>query len=253
MLTRLVSFISRRKGSAVKARLSPLATKAASEAARTAVAAAVTVAGSPVVGLFLGTVTKEFVEMLLARTSVVEQKLDILLREPLASGLQFLHEASVHDFSSASQWESRDQLLDAAHASFVRAHSIVADSRQDSVFVRSLDCLVLAARTGRLSIASEAFSGIQRDMNELRTRVHALEADANEWLADDLRIRAHLGRDDWGAKPFGYDALLGLNEIHSNLAKRRSQLAQQAREEFDRLESFVLLAECAVNRKREGG
>ena len=249
MFRRLTSFGSTGKRSSGKARLSALATKAASEGARAAVTAALAAAGSPIAGPFLGTITKEFVEMLLARTGAIEKKLDTLLSEPLLSGLQLLHEASVHEASSLDERESRDKLLDHAHLSFVRAYSIVADSRSDAVLVRSLDCLVLAPRTGRLSIAYDALNGIRGDMNELRTRVQAQEAEAQEWLADDFRIRAHLGRDDWGTKPFGYDALLGWNKIHSDAAKRRGQLAKEAREEFDGLEHFVRFAELAIKRE----
>jgi hypothetical protein len=246
MFRGLANFIRSDRALGGRARLTALATKVASEGARVAVNATLTATVSPLAGQFLGTVAKDVVETLLARTTAVEQKLDILLREPLFSGLQLLREASQHVISSKDQLASRDELLDGAHLSFVRAHSLVADSRQDSVFVRSLDCLALASRTGRLSIGLEALSGVHRDMEELRTRVQALEADANEWLTDVHRIRAFLGRDDWGAKPFGYDALLGWSTRHAKNAEKKRRTAEQAREELDRLNNFVELAELAI-------
>lgn len=248
MFRDLSRFISADKSLGGKARLSALATKAASEGARVAVNAAITAAVSPIAGRFLGTVAKDVVETLLSRTTAVEKKLDILLREPLFSGLQLLREASLHTDLSQDQRGSRDELLDDAHLSFVRAHSLIADSRQDSVFVRSLDCLALASRTGRLSVAQATLLGIHRDRDELKGRVEALEGDAEEWLANARTIRAYLGRDDWGAKPFGYDALVGWSKRHDKNAERKRRAAQQAREEFDRLENFVRLAELAVEK-----
>ena len=71
----------------------------------------------PLAGEFAGAVSKEFVETLLKRTSAIEKKLDVLLREPFKTGLHLLRESIAHPGTSGQEIQSRDTLLDAAHVS----------------------------------------------------------------------------------------------------------------------------------------
>jgi hypothetical protein len=226
--------------------LGKFATKAVAEAAKAAAtfAAAVAIPQIPVFAEFAGGVTKELVDALLARTSAVEKKLDLLLREPLRTGLHLLGEAAIHTEGSDIEMKSRESLLDDAHKSFVRALSLLEDSREDSTFIRAIDCLALSLRAGRTSVAEHSLVDIDRDLMLLRNRTEALEQVANALSITAMKFRKffHRDRTDYRDVPFGYDV-----QVIASKSREKEALAMQTRAEGARfrlilLESVVALA-----------
>lgn len=225
------------------------AQSAVSEAAKVAVSLGVgLVIPLPAIGELAGTISKEFVQTVLARASEVERKLDALIAEPFKTGLRLLLEAARHEVGTSEEAGSRDALLDAAHLSFVRAHSLVANSREDSVFVRTLDCLALAARSGRGTLAKKAMADVQTDMNLLYEQMQILNKAAAQWEDDVKAINRFFGRGDWGGKPIGYDVQLIWVKKQEKDAERIVARASKARARFTVLESVAALAKASIAR-----
>lgn len=230
-----------------KALFDKFAESAISEAAKAAVSLAVaSVIPVPAVADAAASLSKEFIQTILTRASEMEHKLDRLISEPFKTGMQLLLESAKHQTSTLQEVESRDALLDFAHISFVRAHSLVANSREDSVFVRSLDCLALAARTGRGKLAKDGLAEINADMSLLRERVQLLSRTAADWERDVMSINKFFGRGDWGGKPIGYDVQLIWVKKQERDARQIIAQAHHAEAQFSVLERIVTLAEKPV-------
>jgi hypothetical protein len=197
----VMGFSLERLRSAKRALFVKFVTESISETAKLAITATASLAlplAAPVLGSVAVGVSKEFIETLLRRTSEIEKKLDILLLEPFLTGLQLLLEANMHLGRTPEELASRDAILHASHVSFVRAHSLIVNSREDSAFVRTLDCLALSGHTGRMTVAAGVLAEVEGDIQLLRQHVEALEANASEWMQDLKRLNTFLGREDLG-------------------------------------------------------
>lgn len=151
-----------------------------------------------------------------------------------------------HPVSSEEEIKSRDALLDAAHVSFVRACALVEDSREDSTFIRALDCLALVGRSGRAALGQTSLNDLQRDIQLLRERVEALKANADEWTSDIERIGSFFGRGDLQSKPMGYDIQLIWVKRQEKQAAKVQKEAQAALMHLTLLENLAALSEAAT-------
>ena len=143
------------------------------EAAKIAASTLVAYAGGGVVAGIAGEVSKQFVQTMLEKTSLLEEKIDRLLFEPLHSGVRLLYEASIHLQTNEKETASRDALLDDCHLCFVRARKLVGDCYEDIALIGVLDCLALTWRTGRESVAVNELAEVARQINTLRRTVEA--------------------------------------------------------------------------------
>lgn len=169
----------------------------------------------------LGTISKDLVDALLQRASQVEKKLDKLIREPLLTGLVLMKQGLDHEDNSTEQAESRDHLLDQAHVSLTRAWALVSDSREDSVFVRSLDCVVLAAHRSHQRIANEAMQIVKTELDEIDNRVSAMEKESKELSRNSDAFHRWLDRGSpYEAKPIGHMEQRGLAIIKRDQAEK---------------------------------
>lgn len=207
---------------------------------------AVAVPGSQALTSLAGGVSKELVEALLAKTTEVERKLDKLLREPLIAGLRHLKDAGRNLTNTPEETASRDSLLDDAHVFFSRAIALAGDSREDSLFIQALDCIALAERTGRISVAVESLQEVTAELEEVHRRVSALQTEANEWMEHVEALNKFLGRDNYRAKPFGYDAQIGLAKEQEWRAKRAKDAAESATARVELLKKLVAVAKASV-------
>lgn len=218
-----------------------------SEAAKTAATIVIGHTAVASLGESAGTISKDLVERLLKRTSEVEKKIDLLVSEPLKVGLDFLSQAARHKARTREQIASRDAILDAAHISFTRAHALVANSREDSIFVRALDCHALADRTGRLALAKEELADLHRDLNVVRESLDALEQDATKWIEDANKARRFLGRqNDLNERPIGHEVQIIWVRKYEKDARRLQAQAKLGQDRFSFLAYLVSLAEAVV-------
>ena len=227
------NFATRTVGDAVKATVTGLA--------------AATVA-SPTGAAVLGVVSKGLVETLLEQGSRTEKKLDRLLREPLLSGLLLLKQALVHGSATEAEDRARDNLLEHAHVSLTRALALVGDSREDSLFVKALDCVALASHKGHRSLAERSLIELRTDLALMRSHVELLEKEASEWVHDSQVLYDYFARDPLGDKPFGHMELRLLTRWRKDAASRVQLRADEAREHLNVLEGIISIAETLVGR-----
>jgi hypothetical protein len=250
VLVMVMDFSLERLRSAKRALFVKFVTETISETAKVAITTTASLASpmaGPVLGSVAGVVSKEFLETLLKRTSEVEKKLDILLLEPFLTGLQLLLEANVHPGRTPEELASRDAILHASHVSFVRAHSLIVNSREDSAFVRTLDCLALSSHRGRMTVAASVLAEVEVDIHLLKQHVKALEASATEWINDAKILNAFFGRGDEGAKPFGYVSQVAVAKRYEKKGKKLDTEAKEARHRLSVLESIVAVARNAIH------
>jgi hypothetical protein len=196
----------------------------------------------PALGTLLGTVSKDLVEALFVRASQVESKLDRLIREPLQTGVALMRQGLTHEHATLEEQTARNTLLDNAHVALTRAWALVSDSREDAVFVRSLDCIVLAAHPGHRSLANRELVSLHADLDQMRLRLELLEKEAAQVRADSQDFDRFLDRDSLRDKPFGHmeQRLMG-RRVREKAAKMVVQ-AENARSRFDILEGLTRVA-----------
>jgi hypothetical protein len=223
------------------------ATKVVAEAVKTTVTAlGAAILASQTVAPLLGVVAKELVSTLLSHASEIEGKLDRLLKEPLLSGLRLLEQGLRHGRDSENEDRAADTVLDQAHAALTRAWALVSDSREDSTFVRALDCIALATHRSHKGLAVSGIDEVQTDLNLLGLRVLRLESVAEELVQDSQRIDKFLDLESWRDKPFGYmeQRLVG-RHIRGVAASARAD-AEAAREGLTMMEELVRVAQLIV-------
>ena len=248
-LVMVMSFSLGQLRSAKRDLFAKFVTESISETAKVAVTATLSLAlplAGPALGIFAGVVSKDLIEALLRRTSEVGKKLDILLLEPFLTGLQLLLEANAHPGGIPEELASRDAILHTSHVSFVRAHSLIVNSREDSAFVRTLDCLALSGHRGRMALAASVLAEVEIDIRLLRQHVEASEASAAEWIKDVRALNAYLGRGEMGSKPFGYVSQVAMAKRYEKKAKKLDTEAQEARHRLSVLDSIVAVARGAI-------
>lgn len=223
-------------------------TKSVAEVVRASVVA-VSSAGlaSAPIGVLLGTVSKDLVEALFARASQVESKLDRLIREPLLTGLVLARQGLMHERDTSENRAAADALLDNSHVALTRAWVLLSDSREDAVFVRAVDCIVLAAHRQHRALAQDSLVSLLVDLDQIRSRVALLEAEAAVARVDSEAFDRFLGRDSLRDKPIGHmDQRLVGNRIRRAAAKMTAE-AQTARERLDILDGMSQLARTFVH------
>jgi len=201
----------------------------------------------PLLATLLGIVSKGLIDTLLQQASRVERKLDLLLREPLVSGLKFLRQALIHDQSSVEEKKAYENLLDQAHASLTRALSLAVDSREDSVFIRAIDCVALAAHPGHRTLALMELEDMNKDLGLISGRVDLLLADAAEETSRSEGLRRFLAHDDWGGKPVGYAEQLWIARRRIKQAERIRKRADEAQSRLRILQGIVEIATRLAN------
>lgn len=231
-----MSFISR-SGNA----FSRFATSALAEAVKATVTALGSTSLGPVAGGLAGTLSRDLVATILGQVSAVERKLEYLLREPLLSGLALLGDGLAHDQETSEERQARDRLLDSAHVLLTRAAVLAGDSREDALFVRALDCVALTAHGSHHSLARRALPGMHAELDELRTRVLALERQAAQWVEDSRQIDRWLAHDSL-AEPSGPIQRLWGRSVRRQAAEARQQ-AESARTRLEILEGLAALAD----------
>jgi len=229
-----------------------VATKTLAEVAKTVATLAVQIGapGSLVIAPMVGTISKDFVDALMSRTSEVERKLDALVSEPLKAALGLLRDATNNSTSTPKEIESRDALLDAAHVSFVRALALSGDSREDALFIRALDSIALAERSGRSEVAADYLKKLEIELTDLRTRVEAIQKEAREWSDHVKALNRFLGRgdtvEDWTGRPVGYDVKIVFAKRSEKQAKKAKAEADAATFRFEMIENVVTLARASL-------
>ncbi len=234
-----------------------VATKTIAEVAKTAATLAVQFGapGSLVIAPLVGTISKDFVEALLSRTSEVDRKLDALVSEPLKAALRLLRDAANNSTNTSKAIESRDALLDAAHISFVRALALSGDSREDTLFIRALDSIALAERSGRIDVAADNLKNLETELTDLRARIEALQKEASEWSDYVKSLNRFLGRgsieEDWTGRPVGYDVQIIFAKRSERQAKKAKAEADAATFRLEVIENVVTLARASLKGAQE--
>jgi hypothetical protein len=162
--------------------LRTLATSAVAEAAKLAteaILAATTGTPASLIGV-AGSMVKSVVDEVLKAASQLERKIDVLLGEPLRSGLHFLGDAFLHSSDSDTARASRDQLLDQSYESFVKAVALAEASGEDPLLIEAVATLALALRTGRQSLAMVRVQQVRPLIGLMLERAAASEALADK-------------------------------------------------------------------------
>ena len=121
--------------------------------------------------------------------------------------------------------------------------ALVGDSREDSIFVRALDCVTLAAHKGHRSLARIEITEINQDLVLTKNRVQVLQSEARKRTRDSQDMNALLGvNDPYGTKPFGYSEQRGLSIRINKNAARLKERADTALQSLEILEGIVLIA-----------
>ncbi len=213
---------------------SEFATKSISESIKIALTAlATTATSSTPVGLIIGAGAKGMMDLLLARSSQIDKKLDKILREPLLSGISFLHQGVSYKIINEKSKVSRDALLHEAHISLTKAWALVIDSIEDSLFIRSLDVIALAAHSSHWQTAETIVAKLDLDIQEHSIKVKALENEAKGQMDYSKAVQRFLDSSSYQDKPFGYgeQKLFGRN-IH-NYSTKLEKRSLEAREKLD--------------------
>lgn len=196
----------------------------------------------PALGGLLGTASKDLLEALFARTSQVESKLDRLIREPLLTGVALARQGLMHEQATAEEEMARNVLLDNAHVALTRAWALVSDSREDAVFIRALDCVVLAAHRAHRSLAQDALASLDADLEQMRLRLELLETEAACLREDSQAIDRFLARDSLYDKPFGHIEQRLLGRRKREAAAKFSARVEDGRSRFNVLEGITQIA-----------
>ncbi len=198
---------------------------------------------SEALGSLLGKVSKDLADALLKRASQVEKKVDKLVREPLLSGLTLMRQGLTHEDKSPEQAASRDNILDHAHVALTRAWALVSDSREDSVFVRALDCVVLAAHRTHQNLAREALLALKVDLDGIETRVALMAKQAADKTGGSQSLDRFLDVDINGDIPFGYLEQQMWGQMVRGKAEKIAIRYQEERSRLDILRGLAQLAQ----------
>jgi|SRR4051794_18828428 len=228
--------------------VSRLATASLVEGVKAAISAlAAAELGSAAAGSLAGAISKEVVSTLLVQASAVEAKLDRLLREPLIAGMELLREALLPEMASSESTPARGRLLEQSHLLFVRAWALVEDSRDDSLYIRALDSVALAAHSQYRKLARQKLSQIRVELDDRRLQIEALEHEAVEWVETSRVVDEFFGRDSLRDKPFGHaEQRLWARSVRDE-AKAVRERAERARTHLTLLDGVASLAEAVMN------
>lgn len=214
-------------------------------------AAAVVIGGAAAPGVAFGVfgaeIAKNIAQLILGQRSQIELKLDRLLRAPLLTGLRHLNDGLSHRADSPSSVEARNRVLDEAHSALTEAWALVSDSREDSTFIRAIDCIALSARSGHEDLAARRVSETSADLAVLSERVVALEQEAADWRRGTAALRRFLDEDSLGSKPFGYTEQRMMARHLEWRAKRIVATADEARRRFDIISNIAKVATTLVD------
>ena len=222
---------------------SEFATKSISESIKIALTALATAATSSTpVGLIVGAGAKGMMDSLLAKSSQIDKKIDRILKEPLLSGINFLHQGITYKIIDEKSRESRDALLHDAHISLTKAWALVIDSIEDSLFIKSLDVIALAAHSSHWQTAESLSAKLNLDIEEHNIKVKALEDEAKEQMEYSKGVQRFLDTSSYRDKPHGYgeQKLFGKNIHKYSLKLEKKSL--EAREKLDILMNLNSIA-----------
>jgi len=174
--------------------LSTVTSKAIAAAAKVAAESALFAAAPHAPGLAgsVGDLAKEVVGALLEATSETERLVTALVREPLRSGLQLLLDAVRHPVKNEAERESRDALLDQSYELLVKAHNLAEASRDDALLIQAVQCVALATRSGRASLALVRLTDVKKELAELDKQAIALATSSEEYTRAALLARPRL-------------------------------------------------------------
>jgi len=190
--------------------LRTVTSKAISATARLAAESALLAAVPHAPGLagLVGELAKEVVGALFEVTSETQKLVTALVREPMRSGLQLLLDALRHPVRNEGERGSRDALLDQSYELLVKAHNLAEASRDDALLIGAIQCVALAARSGRASLALVKLADVKKELPGLDKQAAALGASSEEYARAsrlqrpqplgpahmELRIAENLGR-----------------------------------------------------------
>jgi hypothetical protein len=167
-------------------------------------AIATTLIGLPSIGKIIGAGAKGLTEALLAKTSEVEKKLNLLLKEPLFSGITLLNDALLHTANDTSTIMARDNFLHDAHLSFTKASIFVIDSVEDQLFINALDLISLCAHSTNWQIAKEYATIFEKNLTNQIQKLDALVKETNRQVEKAEKIIKYVEDNPYRDVPFGY-------------------------------------------------
>jgi len=205
-------------------------------------------------GLIIGEGAKGMMDALFSKSSQIGKKIDQMLREPLQSGIRFLHEGMLFPIQDENTKQARDGLLHEAHVSLTKASMLVGDSYEDLLFIRFLDLLAVCAHSMYCLNADAQLARMALDLQDQRSKVETLEEFTAEQIEFSEAYERFLDRDSYRDKPNGYPEQKLYGKFVRNYTIKVQKESREAREKLNILvDMYGLTARFReINQKRIG-
>jgi len=185
----------------------------------------------------VGDLAKDIVQELLKATSNTEALVDALVREPLQSGLRLLEDGVSHPLCSTAERQSRDELLGQAYAKLVEAASLSGASHEDVLWIQCVQCLALAARSGRTALAFRLAARIRSELAIAEGSARAaIERAERRQRIGELAESSEIGLAELGCRRHG-------QWVETYMTASERQAAVAVLERCAALSAIVTLAE----------
>jgi hypothetical protein len=192
---------------------------------------------------------KVMMDTLLSKSSQIEKKIDRLIREPLLSGINFLHQGILFPVHDENTEQARDNLLHEAHVSLTKALMLFVDSYEDVLFIRSLDLIAVCAHSMYCLNTESQLTRSALDIQDEKSKLETLEELKTKQVKFSEAYERFLAKDSYRDKPFGYGEQKLYGRIVKNYAIKIEKQAKESREKLDILINMHDLAKklCELN------
>jgi len=203
------------------------------------------------IGIVIGEGVKGVMQALYDKSTKIDKKIDRLLREPLLSGIKLLNQGMGYKVTDEKSQAAKDEILAHAHFSLTKAWVLVYDSTEDSLFIKTLDAIALAAHSSHWQLAETELIKLELAVNDQEQKVKILEEVANSQMEYSKAYQHWLGdKNSFQSVPHGYQVqrLFGRSIQYRSI--KLLKRSTQARKKIDILINLKTIAQALLQQNK---